>query len=211
MSSQNKHDLEIENVSDVYSQIAQHFSDTRVHQWPWITNFIQETNHEGTKVLDIGCGNGRNMDGYTNATVMGIDECKEFVEICLKRGKDVCQGDMCNLPYNDNSFDTLLSIASFHHLATEARRVKALQEMRRVIKPGGKVLLSVWSKNQPSKAKQKFTKYGDTIVKWNKFGMTYDRYYYIFRIDELKRLFSSCGWHIEKHFWDYGNEIFILY
>ena len=84
MSSQIKHDLESENVSDVYSQIAQHFSDTRVHQWPWITNFIQETNHEGTKVLDIGCGNGRNMEGYTNATVMGIDECKEFVEICLR-------------------------------------------------------------------------------------------------------------------------------
>ena len=40
----------------------------------------QETNHEGTKVLDIGCGNGRNMEGYTNATVMGIDECKEFIE-----------------------------------------------------------------------------------------------------------------------------------
>ena len=46
-----------------------------------------------------------------------------------------------------------------------------------------------------------------TFVKWNN---KYDRYYYIFKVEELIKLFEMTNWNVEKHFWDHGNEIFIL-
>lgn len=210
--------FEEENVVGVYSKIAEHFSDTRVNQWQWIRDFIttisKSSSCESRKnVLDIGCGNGRNMNGFENCNVYGVDNCIEFVKICLAKGKtDVVHSDMTCLPFPDNYFHSLMVIASFHHLATKERRIKALREYHRVSLPNSKILLSVWSIRQPYNTKQykNITSYGDTLVKWNKFGKTYERYYYIFDVNELMELFKVTNWLVEKHFWDYGNEIFIL-
>ena len=202
--------LEQEKVHKVYSAIADHFSNTRFNQWQWITDFINETAKPNNLILDVGCGNGRNMQGYDKNQVYGIDTCPEFVEICNERGYQVLQANMCNIPFPDNNFNNLLCIASFHHLSTEEGRLEALREMHRVLKPGGTMLLSVWSIRQPAKSKQQFTKYGDTMVSWNKFGETYERYYYIFEDEELYRLFWKSGLGIVSHAWDYGNEVFIL-
>ena len=210
--------IENENVVGVYTRIAKHFSDTRVHQWPWITEFINNISSSSDKndeksVLDIGCGNGRNLEGFTNCNVYGIDNCMEFVKICHERNKkNVIHADMTNIPFPDKYFDFIMSIASFHHLATEERRIKALREFYRISTPNCKLLLSVWSIRQPPNTKQakNITHYGDTIVKWNKFGESYERYYYIFEIKEILNLFQISGWCVENHFWDYGNEIFVL-
>lgn len=210
--------IENENVVGVYSKIATHFSDTRVNQWSWITDFIRNvsksTKTDGHKnVLDVGCGNGRNMEGFENCTVFGLDNCIEFINICYEKGqKNVIHSDMTNIPFPDNYFHTIMAIASFHHLATKERRIQALCEYHRISAPNCKVLLSVWSIKQPPNTKQSknITHYGDTIVKWNKFGKSYERYYYIFEIKEIMHLFQITGWHVEKHIWDYGNEIFVL-
>ena len=202
--------LEQNNVHKVYSAIAYHFSDTRFNQWQWITNFINVTATPYKRILDIGCGNGRNMEGYDKTQVFGIDTCAEFVEICKERGYNVLVANMCHIPFPDNYFDHLLCIASFHHLSTEQRRVGALREMHRVLKPGGTMLLSVWSIRQPVNSKHQFTKFGDTMVSWNKFGETYERYYYIIEDEELYKLFGESGLKILSHTWDYGNEIFII-
>jgi tRNA (uracil-5-)-methyltransferase TRM9 len=202
--------LEQENVYKVYSCIAEHFSDTRINQWQWITDFINVTAKPNKRILDIGCGNGRNMEGYDKTQVFGIDTCPEFVEICKERGYNVLVANMCSLPYPDNYFDHILCIASFHHLSTEDHRLQALREMRRVMKPEGSMLLSVWSIRQPPKSKQQFTKFGDTLVSWNKFGETYERYYYIFEDEELYNLFWKSGWKLGSHVWDHGNEIFTV-
>ena len=118
---------------------------------------------------------------------------------------------MIELPYKNNSFDVILSIASFHHLNNEPDRNKALQEMKRVLQPGGMVLLYVWSKDQPVKTKRVFKNYGDVLVPWkSKNGKIYNRYYYIFQMEEIEELIKKNGFTIKKHIWDYGNEIFIL-
>ena len=79
--------------------------------------------------------------------------------------------------------------------------------MKRLIKPNGKILISIWSINQPDKTKVKFNKYGDIMVKWNK---KYDRYYYIFQIEEILHLFKLANLDVIEHKYDCGNEIFIL-
>jgi len=58
--------------------------------------------------------------------------------------------------------------------------------MKRLVKPGSNILLSVWSINQPKKTRRKFYKYGDNIVMWNNYGTIYERYYYIFNLDEIR-------------------------
>lgn len=199
---------EATNVKGVYEQIAGHFSNTRRNTWPWITEFITSFPKDST-LYDIGCGNGRNMmeSGYN---FIGIDNCDSFLNICRERGLDVRFGDMTELPFKDDEqANALIVIASFHHLSTVDRRIKALSEMKRVIKDDGKILLSVWSKEQPPKSKNKF-EYGDNVVNWTSNNNVFERYYYIFQLDEIKELFERVGLKIVKYDWDYGNHIFIL-
>jgi SAM-dependent methyltransferase len=201
-------DLESKHVSGIYSIISGHFSSTRFSKWPWITKFLDSFEID-SEICDIGCGNGRNMS-YSELSFSGIDSCQEFVDICKSKNLDVIHGDMCKLPYFDNSFDGIISIASFHHLATRVRRLKGLHEIYRIMKPDSRCLISVWSKNQPEKTKRKFDNYGDNYVPWNKDGEIYQRYYYIFILEEIQNLFIDAGFQILEHKWDCGNEIFIL-
>lgn len=58
---------------------------------------------------------------------------------------------MCDnlaLPFRDESFDAVLSIAVVHHFATTDRRVQALRELARVLRIGGKLIISVWAMEQ---------------------------------------------------------------
>ena len=202
--------MEVQYVQNVYDAIANHFDQTRPFQWSWITDFIISKDSNYFKILDIGCGNGRNMKGFINSSVMGLDNSEGFINICTNKGLHVIKADMCKIPFPTNNFDHLMCIAAFHHLTTVERRIKALREMRRILKPKGQLLLSVWSIEQPEKTRRKFMSYGDTIVPWNKKGILYDRYYYIFQIDEIVELFTKTGFSIKERKWDCGNEIFIL-
>jgi len=96
-------------------------------------------------VLDVGCGYGMNFPYLVNATsITGID----FSSVMLNKARetmrgsaikvDLREGDAEALEFADNSFDTVistLSTCSFYN------PIKALQEIRRVCKPNGKILL----------------------------------------------------------------------
>ena len=51
--------------------------------------------------------------------------------------------DNMSLPYKDDSFDAVLSIAVIHHIATTERRVRALRELARVLRVGGGVATKI--------------------------------------------------------------------
>ena len=206
---------EYEMVENVYNKISEHFNYTRSYKWCWVKDFIKNYSKEHI-LYDIGCGTGRNITNNNSEKnenhpyCIGLDNCKNFIDICNSKGLSVCLGDMLNIPFNNNSGDAVISIASFHHLSTEKRRVKCLNELKRIVKPSGKILLSVWSIKQPKKTRREF-EYGDVVVPWNNKGIIYNRYYYIFRVEELTKLFKLAGLYVEKHFWDCGNEVFILH
>ncbi len=196
------------NVKEIYEIISQHFSNSRVYTWSWIEKFIKSLPYQSL-ILDIGCGNGRNMQ-FDNYNFIGLDNCCGFLKICRMKKFNVIECDMINIPLGDNLFDGIICIASFHHLSNFENRLQSLKEMKRLIKKSGKIMISVWSINQPLKTKKTFNKYGNTIVTYNKFGKIYDRYYYIFQINEILNLFNLVGFILNKHFYDCGNEIFIL-
>jgi alkylated DNA repair protein alkB family protein 8 len=195
-------------VKDVYNNISSNFDNTRTYTWGWINETVN-TLPKNSIICDLGCGNGRNMMNK-DYNFIGVDNSKELLKICRNKGLNVIEGEMCNIPLRSNSLDALICIAAFHHLSTVERRIKALLEMKRVVKPGGKVVISVWSIEQPAKTRRTFNKYGDTIVKWDQRGKIYDRYYYIFKLDEIKELFNKVEMELESHIWDCGNEIFVL-
>lgn len=156
---------------------------------------------------------------YRDHTFRGIDNCEAFVTMCVKNRLDVQQGDMTELPFEDESANHIINIAAFHHLSTHERRVKALQEFKRVLKPGGKVLLSVWSIFQPEKTKRSFSHFGDNFVPWKdpnygndkvSYAKIQMRYYYIFKIEELFKLITDSGLNVIETKWDCGNEILVL-
>jgi len=202
--------LEDQYVKNVYDQIADYFDNTRGYTWSWIREFVNTHVKSGDVVYDIGCGNGRNMAFRKDVAFIGLDNCKKMADICTKKGLNAVVGDMCELPFDVNTANAVICIASFHHLICYQRRREALHELKRVCKPRGKILLSVWSINQPKKTRRVFTKYGDTFVQWNQNGEIYNRYYYIFRIQEITKLFDECGLELVSHKHDCGNEVFIL-
>ena len=141
---------------------------------------------------------------------MGIDNCENFIKICLNKGLNVINCDMTKIPLKENYFDGILSIASFHHLSCPERRHECLKEMSRILKPNGSILLSVWSYDQTHNYKLKFD-YGDNYVPWkDKDGAVKgQRYYYIFKPKELRDLLETY-FTIDLWGWNYGNEIIIL-
>ena len=177
-------------VHDVYDNIAQDFSRTRTRVWNEVKSFIDSIDIN-TNCLEIGCGNGKNM--YRRDIVMtGIDTCEAFVKICLQKSLNASIMDCYHLQYEDNSFDNIMSIAVFHHLSTEERRIKALSEMIRVLKPNGTGFVSLWSFENQNHVKNKFIQ-GDNLVNWKHSitGQLFQRYYYIFDESKVNKYFDE--------------------
>jgi SAM-dependent methyltransferase len=94
-------------------------------------------------LLDVGCGTGANTAAFAeqNWTVKGIDISEDMLRLARQRGLDVDQGDAAELPYENESFDAVVSM--WLHADFERFR-EAVVEMARVLRPGGPlVYLSV--------------------------------------------------------------------
>ncbi len=99
----------------------------------------------------LGCGNGKYLGVNPQVYAIGSDICSELVAIGRGRSHEVMSCDCLNLPYRTNLFDGAISIAVIHHLSTEDRRVDALRELCRVLRPGGELLVYVWAMEQERK------------------------------------------------------------
>ena len=199
------------HVQNVYENIAKHFNNTRTYQWKWITIFLENLS-SNSLVYDIGCGNGRNMLNTFNdkLSFIGIDNCNSFVQICKNKKLNTINANIIDIPLKNNSANAIICIAVFHHLSNSENRIKALKEMKRLIKDDGQILLSVWSINQPKKTRRHFNNYGNNIVLWNNYGKIYERYYYIFELEEIRAMFKTVGLNIISYNYDCGNEIYVL-
>jgi ubiquinone/menaquinone biosynthesis C-methylase UbiE len=105
----------------------------------------------GDRVLDIGCGPGffaRMLAQAVGAegSVVGIDAAPEMIEYAGRKARGLANcrfqpGTAESLAFPDASFDVVVSSLMVHHLPDEIR-LKAAREMRRVLRPGGTVLLA---------------------------------------------------------------------
>lgn len=144
-------EIEKKYVHRVYDAIAPHFSSTRFAKWPKVASFLSSL-PLGSLVLDAGCGNGKYLGYNSNCFFIGCDISAQLIKICNERGHEVLVADAVNLPYRTGFGDAAISIAVLHHLSTENRRKKAIEELIRVVKKGGLVLITVWAVEQEDKS-----------------------------------------------------------
>ena len=162
LTENSNNNLETTYVKEVYEEIAPHFSNTRSYKWSWVIDFLDSLKTDSI-VYDLGCGNGRNMD-HGSLKFIGIDNCESFVSICKNKNLSVINSNITKIPLNNNSADAIICIAVFHHLSSVENRVQSLLEMKRLVKPGGKILISTWSINQPQKTRRTFNKDRKSVI-----------------------------------------------
>jgi SAM-dependent methyltransferase len=126
----------------------------RVEQSHWwytgrrriIASFVEEICRRVTdrrpRILDVGCGTGANLlmlSEYGDAE--GVDVSEDAIAFCRERGLDkVKLGAAEELPYDDGTFDLVTALDVVEHMDDD---LAGLKEMRRVLRPGGRVLLFV--------------------------------------------------------------------
>lgn len=108
--------------------------------------FLRHIPGNCNRLLDIGCGPGRllNILSSRSKKSFGIDISKEMI-IKAENSNPKLKltiGDANKLPYPDDFFDYIVSHTTFHHL----NRTMATKEARRVLKPGGKIIIMDVSK-----------------------------------------------------------------
>ncbi|NOZ63968.1 MAG: methyltransferase domain-containing protein [Caldiserica bacterium] len=102
-------------------------------------------------VLDVGCGRGEILNkicAHYDLKGVGLDISIEAIKIARFYNPLVNQywvGDAESLPFRDNSFDLVISLDTLEHLSSP---LTALEEMVRVLKPGGKLLVYTLNKRQ---------------------------------------------------------------
>jgi SAM-dependent methyltransferase len=94
------------------------------------------------RILDAGCGSGRNMlELARHGRVTGIELSETSVALARERGMgEVIAGSVLEMPFEAGSFDLAASLDVIEHLEDD---IGALRELRRVVTPGGALLVTV--------------------------------------------------------------------
>jgi ubiquinone/menaquinone biosynthesis C-methylase UbiE len=113
---------------------------------------------KGEKGLEVGVGTGRFAQPL--GIKIGVDPSEKMLEIARKRGIEGILGRGENLPFKDGEFDFVLLAFT---LCFVEKPLKVLEEAKRVLKPGGRVIVGIIDKNsklgkiyQAKKEKSKF-------------------------------------------------------
>jgi len=120
----------------------------------------------GEHVLDVGCGTGgvtipaKIRVGKIGGAV-GIDPAPEMIAVARQKASrqgleiDFRVGVIESLPFSDGTFDAVTSSLMMHHLPKHLQ-VKGLAEIRRVLKPGGRLLIADMMRSNTSFLKRFF-------------------------------------------------------
>lgn len=194
-----------------YNLIGDEFSRTRQVPWGEIRFLVDDYAASGDKILDIGCGNGRLLEFLLEMKTdyIGIDNSEKLIEIARKKypAAKFQTADALKLPFPDNYFNKVYSIAVLHHIPSRELRLRFCEEAKRILKPGGLFILTVWKFHKlhdlvlvlkyvvlKAIGRSKLD-FGDIFEPW---GQKVERYYHWFFRRELERLVSCAGFKVQK-------------
>lgn len=121
-------------------------------QQPHVPDFLAPHLAAGSRVLDVGCGQGENTleiarvlqsRGGSAEQVHGLDVSEERVGVAKEKAEEAqlnvsfSQGSATELPFEDDSFDVAVASQVLHHVTDP---LAALKELQRVVRPGGIVV-----------------------------------------------------------------------
>jgi ubiquinone/menaquinone biosynthesis C-methylase UbiE len=100
------------------------------------------------RILDVGCGTGALLHqlhiAYPEAQLAGVDPVPEMLKVARRRlpsTVELREGWADRLLYADNTFDVVVSCNMFHYIR---QPIAALQEMSRVLRDGGELIITDW-------------------------------------------------------------------
>ena len=149
MGANRQHEKQAPIVKE-YARLAVEY-DTR---WSF---YIEATTRETMKrlrllptdrVLDVGCGTGALLHHLSTthpaAQLSGVDPVPEMLAIARRRllpSIELREGWAEHLPFAEQQFDVIVSCNMFHYIR---KPVAALLEMKRVLRPGGQLIITDW-------------------------------------------------------------------
>lgn len=199
----------VEEATSTYDSIASHFSDTRFNAGPFLKELAQEVPDDAI-ILDIGCGNGRLVEVLPKSVMYtGIDVSDKLLdkakELYPDRKNDFKVFSGVKIPYEDKSFSHIYMLAAFHHVP-KPLQLDFLLECKRVLRPGGKIVMTLWHlwrkpftkyllQSIPNKLISRELDLFDIYIPWkNKDGEVLgERYFHMFRKHETMKLFVDAG------------------
>lgn len=186
--------MEANHVHYVYEQIADKFNHTRFSHWNIVKQFLNKL-PKYSLVADIGTGNGKYLNYRKDITIIGNDVCNGLLNIIVDKSSkcNICCADALHLPYRNETFDAVISIAVFHHISKSMNRLRFIEEVTKVLKPNGIGLVTVWAREQHIKTTWKNLGDNDFFVPWvdTEKNITYDRYYHLFTKQTILSLFDE--------------------
>jgi SAM-dependent methyltransferase len=201
----------IKKTQEDYNLIAEDFSSSRYSIWPELNLFSKYINEED-KVLDLGCGNGRLLGLFKEENVIytGIDNSEKIIEIAKRKNPEATFFimDSLDLPFQDNYFDKIFCIAVLHHIPSVYFRRQLMKEAKRVLRPGGIFIITVWNLWPQYKYFKKIIKFSilkilgkteldfkDIFVPWQN---KVNRYIHCFTKRELEKLIRAVGFKLKE-------------
>ena len=188
------------NQEEIWDSIANPWKTYVVKRLPIVEEFLK--NKKGI-IIDLGCGNGRNMIGSKDIFYYGVD----FSSIQLKHAEYKIKKEKINAKlfksradkldkkiFLDNMFDLGLFMATLHCIESKEERENALKEFYRVLKKGATGLISVW--NSEDKRFDNVKNSGDIYMSWKEDNIPYMRYYYLFKKKEFLALVKKTGFKV---------------
>jgi glycosyltransferase involved in cell wall biosynthesis/ubiquinone/menaquinone biosynthesis C-methylase UbiE len=119
---------------------------------PWMPKLMEFSDHEGERILEVGAGLGTDLAQFAlgGAIVTDLELAQGHLELAKEnfalRGLpgEFVPGDAENIPFPDGEFDVVYSNGVIHHIPDTQR---VIEEMHRVLKPGGKAIVMVYREN----------------------------------------------------------------
>ena len=201
-----------------YEKINKEFILSRSDIWP-IFDYFKKFVSKGDKVLDAGCGTGRLIDvlaGY-DVEYTGIDATEAHLNFLranyapkLQMPPELIRSSITELGMlKQGIYDIVFCVAALHHIPSEALRQRVINEFYRVLRPGGKLVMTNWNLTSHWAVKKYWPEIlrvfwphknldrGDLLVPWKlRNGETVFRYIHCFSRRSLKRLVSGAGFKI---------------
>jgi SAM-dependent methyltransferase len=199
---------------NTYDEIAE--SWYRLRHW---TRFKQELKEVAGRwgsgrLLNVGCAHGPDFLPFKDKfELWGLDSSEQMIALAVKYSAKfkfhtgLIVGDAANLPFKDGVFNWAISVAAYHHIPDENQREAAFSELRRVIKPGGEVFITVWNRWQ----KAFWNKGRETMAPWKTKDGEILRYYYLYTYPELEHRVSSAGFKVLKTYPDAAYKLPLKY
>jgi len=192
----------VRGLFETYDRIAREFHLTRRRAWPSI---LELRDCKGKLFLDLGAGTGRNSRHLLGegGEVIAADISAGMLRVLRESAPDRLERvspvrcSALSLPFRGGVFDGVAFIAAIHHIPKREGRELALREVSRVMKKGGRAVITAWSIDQPrfaglsreGRAPEAAGEAGNFYIRWRKEAL----FYHLYAPEELKEEVEGAG------------------